>query len=106
MPRNSRIGEVYLVCLDRPIGDLDNPHGHASHYIGWAVDHLDRDKVHRTGNGCAMLRWCVANGVDFHVTRVWENVTRDFERKLKRFKNAKKLCPDCSGSGALRRMTA
>jgi hypothetical protein len=32
------VGVIYLLHFDRPIGDLSNPRGFASHYTGWTLD--------------------------------------------------------------------
>jgi hypothetical protein len=36
-------------------------------------------------------------GIEFKIVRIWDDVDRDFERKLKKRKNAKYLCPNCGG---------
>lgn len=88
-------GFVYLVHLDRPIGNPKNRRAQAQHYIGWAADVAAREAVHRNGNGSAMLRWCVSNGVGFAIVRTWVG-DRNLERRLKRRHEAPKLCPSCN----------
>lgn len=68
---------------------------HAQHYIGWTKDVDARLERHLAGHGSRLIRAIVRSGIPFEVVRIWENVDRHFERKLKNRKNAKFLCPIC-----------
>ena len=71
---------------------------HARHYTGYADD-LDRPiALHKAGKGARLTQVAVDAGCTLHVTRVWPGQGRDFERKLKRRKNAPRLCPWCNGA--------
>jgi hypothetical protein len=85
----------YLLHFDRPIGS-DNPRGRAQHYLGYA-DRLDRRALqHLTGRGAKITQALVAHGIGFQIARTWPG-SRSFERKLKRRKEAPRLCPICRG---------
>lgn len=85
---------VYLLHFDEPLGDLDNPRGQARHYIGTAHDVEIRLRQHRKGYGARITQVLWERGIDFKLARTWEG-GRDVERRLKRRKNAPKLCPIC-----------
>lgn len=81
---------VYLIHFD---GHL----AHAQHYIGFCEENLaQRVKRHREGRGSKLMRAVTRAGISWHVVRTWENGNRDFEKRLKNRKNAKKLCPICN----------
>ena len=88
------MGTVYLIHFDQPIGDLNNPHGQAQHYIGYTDDLEARLKRHRQGNGAAIMAAVKAAGIDWQLVRVWDG-DRGLERKLKAQKNSPRLCPIC-----------
>ena len=97
VPRNGNVGTVYLLHLDPALK-------HSSHYIGWTSwDVNGRVQYHVDGNGSRFLKAAVDAGCDVKVVRTWERVGRHFERSLKNRKNAKALCPVCSGEKALER---
>ena len=79
---------VYLIHLDEPIG-------HARHYIGYADDVDKRLVRHRRGNGGRLLKVAARRGIKFHVARIWPDGDRALERRLKRLKNGPRLCPIC-----------
>ena len=89
------VGQVYLLCFERQIGDAANPKGTASHYLGWAEDVDARMVEHRAGRGARILAACVAQGIGFEVVRTWAGVDRSFERRLKRQHNAWRHCQRC-----------
>lgn len=87
---------VYLLHFDQPIGGATNPRGRAQHYLGYA-DRLDRRALqHLTGRGAKITQALVARGIGFSIARTWPG-SRSFERKLKRYKGANRLCPICRG---------
>ena len=90
-------GTVYLIHFDEKLC-------HAQHYIGWAKDVTARCKAHKSGNGSKLMAAVEILGLPWNVVRTWKNQDRNFERKLKNQKNAKRLCPICSGDEALNRM--
>jgi hypothetical protein len=90
-------GFVYLLHFDRPIGNPDNPRAMAQHYIGHARRLSSRLAHHRAGTGARLTAAVVLAGIDFTVVRVWRN-DRNFERKLKNQKNARRYCATCKAS--------
>lgn len=85
---------VYLIHLERPLGDLSNPRGQAQHYLGFAHDLDARLMAHRNGQGARLLAAANAVGIAWDVVQTWEG-GRDLERRLKRRKKARCLCPVC-----------
>jgi hypothetical protein len=92
---------VYLLHFSEPLGDTDNPHGTAQHYLGYADDgNLEtRMERHKAGQGAAIMRAVAEAGISFTVARTWKG-DRHLERKLKDRHNARLLCPECSGMAA------
>lgn len=87
------MGTVYLLHFDRPISDKHT----CQHYIGYANNLEARIGFHRKGrSGARLLEVAYARGIGFQVVRTWEG-DKDFERKLKKTKNAPQLCPVCRG---------
>lgn len=91
-------GDVYLIHLER---GLVPEHG-STHYIGWAAEGglFDRIEAHATGSGSPLLRAANDRGIAWAVARVWKGADRHFERRLKRRRKAKALCPVCRGEVA------
>lgn len=89
---------VYLIHFDRPIGNPANPRGQARHYIGCTCELDRRLQEHRSGNGSRIMQVVASLGIGWQVARLWENMTREDERRLKNRKNApRQLCPLCKG---------
>ena len=84
-------GDVYICHFDRPIH-------HAEHYTGFATDVPARIEEHRAGRGARLLAVCNERGIGWSVVRIWRNVTRRFERciKKRRFGPIRFLCPVCA----------
>ncbi len=81
-------GTVYLLHFSRPFS-------HACHYLGWGKgDGAKRIASHLAGRGSSLTRAVVAAGITLTVVRTWQ-ADRNFERTLKKKKNAKGLCPIC-----------
>jgi len=83
---------VYLICFEKKFK-------HAKHYIGWAKNaetFEKRMKAHEGGYGSCLLKAVVQAGIKFKVTRIWNNADGNFERKLKKRKESKRLCPCCN----------
>jgi predicted GIY-YIG superfamily endonuclease len=85
-------GGVYLIALSKPIG---NDKHRAQFYVGWAKNIYKRIKQHKNGSkhSAAFTRAAIQAGCEIHCVRVWLGETRDFERRLKRRKNHKRLVP-------------
>ncbi len=83
---------VYLLHFSRPIA-------HARHYLGSAEVMNRRLKKHYRGGGSRLMQVVRERNIDWVVARVWHaNDARSakiIERKLKKQKNGKKLCPIC-----------
>ncbi|WP_306364375.1 hypothetical protein [Nocardia sp. CC227C] len=82
--------QVYLLHFDRR-------YHHAGHYIGTTRDLEARLAAHREGRGARLLQVLKEHGIGWHLARTWDG-GRALERELKGFKNAARLCPDCSYS--------
>jgi predicted GIY-YIG superfamily endonuclease len=87
---------VYLIHMESPV-TAGRP---AQHYIGWSTDVFVRLQEHRKNMGARILEVCNERGIQYHLVRVWKGQSRTFERKLKNRKNARLLCPVCSGKAA------
>ena len=69
---------------------------YAQHYIGFVEDDLlKRIAEHKANKGAKLLAAVNDKGIDWKVVRVWRGEDRNFERKLKNNKNAKRFCPVC-----------
>ena len=90
-----RCRTVYLIHLDRPLA-------HARHYLGSTDDLERRTHEHEQGNGSKMLAAVARAGITWQLARTWPG-DRAWERRLKRYKKSKRLCPFCS-AGAHGRM--
>lgn len=91
---------VYLLHLDKPLGNPEKAHGQAQHYIGYCRGSVeDRIAKHRNGNGAKLTAAAAENGIEMIVVRTWSG-GRDFERHLKAQKNAKRFCPICNPTAA------
>jgi predicted GIY-YIG superfamily endonuclease len=88
---------VYLLHAMEPIGNPLNPRAMAQHYIGYGDD-LERriaDQLQGNGHAAALPRAFRRAGVAVFVARVWPGAGRDLERRLKRRKKARAICPAC-----------
>lgn len=79
---------VYLLHLERPLGNC-------SHYLGHAEDVDRRYDIHAKGHGASFTRAAVHRGIKFAVVRVWADADKATERRLKKQKKAWRLCPVC-----------
>ena len=89
-PASAESGIVYLLHLERPL----SPDHTAQHYLGWTSDLAARAQAHRAGGGARFTEVAVEREISFCVVRAWYG-GRDFERRLKRRKEAPRLCPLC-----------
>lgn len=80
---------------------FSSPYKHARHYIGWCKDDKEpreRLQEHLDERGNPLVHAASAAGADVTVARTWPGADRQFERHLKRQKNAgRRLCPLCLG---------
>jgi hypothetical protein len=83
-------GTVYLLHLDTPFG-------HAKHYTGWAASLASRLAHHAAGTGARLMQVVAQAGIGFSLARTWQEVDRNFERKLKNRGGASRHCPICKG---------
>jgi len=83
-------GFVYLLHFDKP-------YKHAQHYLGWTSDLERRLRSHRSGNRnyCVLTSVITWEGIAWRVARLWSG-TLGLEKKLKRQKGNKRLCPICN----------
>jgi hypothetical protein len=88
------VGVIYLIHFDRPIGDLHNPRGFASHYTGWTLDLPARLVDHAAGRGARLMQVVGEHGIGWQLARIWTG-TRARERSLKRSGGATRRCPVC-----------
>ncbi|HWC41615.1 MAG TPA: hypothetical protein VHK02_06490 [Actinomycetota bacterium] len=88
------VGICYLLHFDRPIGDLSNPRGFASHYTGWTLDLAARLQQHAAGRGARLMEVVADAGIGWQLARIWPG-TRTRERSLKRSGGAARRCPVC-----------
>jgi hypothetical protein len=88
------VGVIYLLLFDRPIGDLSNPRGFASHYTGWTLDLPARLAAHAAGRGARLMEVVGEAGIGWQLARVWPG-TRTRERSLKGSGGAARRCPIC-----------
>ena len=81
---------VYLIHFERPLH-------HARHYIGYCADGTLEVRLirHRAGRGARLLAALRARGIGWRVVRVFEG-DRAFERQLKSWSHARRLCPVCT----------
>jgi predicted GIY-YIG superfamily endonuclease len=83
------MGDVYLLHLDTPVG-------HARHYTGWGKIATERFKDHLAGRGGRLLKVANSRGITYQLVRVWTPADRRFERRVKNYAAARKLCPLCN----------
>jgi predicted GIY-YIG superfamily endonuclease len=89
-------GTVYLIHFARPIGNTNNMHAYAQHYIGWTPRALAaRLAMHEAGSGARIMAAVAAAGIAWEVSRTWPG-GRDLERKIKAAKSAPRLCRICA----------
>ena len=55
-----------------------------------------RIERHKSGDGSKLMRAVIKAGINFNVVRKWKNGDRNLERKYKKRREHKQLCPICS----------
>lgn len=95
-------GWCYLLHFSRPLGNLENTHGQAQHYTGWALDPegsgaglQQRIAQHQAGQGACITRAAIEQGIDLVLVATWR-APLAFEKALKRKKSGPSLCPLCA----------
>lgn len=80
---------LYVIELERPIGDVNNPHGAARYYLGYCGDSRlsQRLREHRSGAGAAILRAANQQGIAWRVVLTLRG-TRADERAIKNQKDS------------------
>lgn len=85
------MSNVYLIHFSKPFG-------HAQHYAGVTNrdDIFERFDEHRAGRGARLCAKAVQAGIQLQLARVWANVERKFELKIKG-RGLRAICPMCVG---------
>jgi hypothetical protein len=88
-----QMGQVYLLHFDKKLA-------HAAHYLGWALDAQTRIDQHaKATSGVSIIRALKMNNITFTVAKIWDNVSRGFERRLKNQGGLSRHCPICKQLG-------
>lgn len=93
-------GYVYLLHFSDRLGNPQNPHAMAQHYIGFALDPHERLAQHRAGQGAKITAAAVQRGITFEMF-CWP-APLGFEKTLKGFKRAPCFCPICARAAGRR----
>lgn len=87
-PRSDKRCTVYLFHFSRPFG-------HAMHYVGATFrDVEERIAEHKRGHGARLTKLVIEAGIELILARVWHDVPRYFELKLKS-RGKREVCPIC-----------
>ncbi len=97
---------VYLLHFDQPIPRGLSPNGKpltCGHYLGYADDLDTRLAKHKAGNGARLMSVLNERGIGWVIGRIWPDGDRTLESKLKRQKNAPRLCNLCRDEALARK---
>ena len=86
---------VYLLHFDAPLGNLANPRGQASHYLGYTDSLKRRLAEHKNGQGARIMAVLKEKGITWQLARTWSDGTRRLECQLKNQHHAPRMCPIC-----------
>lgn len=92
---------VYLVCLDRPVGNPASRYGYAGHYAGTCRDGrlYARMREHEAGNDARLMMAAARAGIGFELVRTWPGGFAE-ERAVKGrpcgSRELKEKCPRCN----------
>jgi predicted GIY-YIG superfamily endonuclease len=89
---------VYLLHFTEPLSQAKGKQ--VGHYIGLTNNVARRLGVHARGTGNGLVKAAMTRG-KVVVVRLWEQ-DGHFERKLKKRKNARRLCPICRQKDGLK----
>jgi predicted GIY-YIG superfamily endonuclease len=103
-------GTCYLLHFTEPYAGTPARTGNkpqiVSHYLGLAPVSLGRRlAAHRSGNGARLIAVISAAGIGWELARTWPPAP-GLERRLKKRKKARELCPICSPGAGLGRWPA
>jgi hypothetical protein len=87
-------GHVYILHLDRPLGNLANRRAQALHYCGFAEDLAARLEKHAAGKGSKLTAAALNQGIAYHVY-AWP-ASLAVEKLLKAYKKTAVFCPSCA----------
>lgn len=84
---------VYVLLFSSPLGNPNTPHGTAQTYIGWCRSEYPERRVakHVRGQGAAIVRAAVEQGLEVRIAAVIPGATRADERRLKDWKKTPRL---------------
>ncbi|MEG4242967.1 hypothetical protein [Microcoleus sp. AT9b-C3] len=86
----------YLIHWQPAIGNLTNPRGTASHYLGSTQKPVgDRLREHKSKVGARITKAAVEQGRELVLVRTWRGGWHR-ERELKKLHNNRLLCPICN----------
>jgi hypothetical protein len=93
-----RGGSVYLLHFEPGLPVTGNRI--ARHYLGFAERDIDaRIAQHLRPQGSPLVAAVIAAGGSVTLERIWTDVDRGFERRLKRRHETPRLCPRCARDG-------
>jgi len=93
----------YLIHWQPAIGNLSNPRGTASHYLGSTKKPVsDRLREHQLKLGARITKAAVERGRELLLVRTWRG-GRARERQLKKLHNNPLLCPICNPNTGCKR---
>ena len=101
VPKEAVMGQVYLLHF---LGEglAHGAQARTRHYLGWSEDAESRIAQHMRGtSGARLMEVVKERGITFTVARVWDNVTREWERKLKNAGGLSRWCPVCKAEGTI-----
>ena len=88
--------KTYLIHWSPPIGNPQNPHGIASHYLGCTNKNLlERFQEHCQGQGAKITRGAILQGRKLLLVRYWNEGWR-LEKIIKKRHNSRYYCPICN----------
>ena len=82
VPWDIKHADGYLLCFDVPFGP-NRPKCHADHYLGIAPVLTNRLSKHSKGRGSKLTAYARRAGIGWTLTRIWEDIDRNEERRLK-----------------------
>lgn len=86
----------YLIHWQPAIGNLSNPRGTASHYLGSTNKPVgERLMQHQSKAGARITKAAVEQGRELVLVRTWDGGWNR-ERQLKKLHNNRLLCPICN----------